>query len=321
MVLSDGAIRRAIAEGRIGLEPLARGAIQPASVDVRVNRQFLRLRKDESACIDVREPAEEMTEEVVKEDGDPFILHPGEFVLAHTLETLTLPDDLVARLDGKSSLGRLGLLIHKTAGWCDPGFSGTLTLELSTVAAPITIWPGMAIGQLSFMPLDAPAETPYGAPGSTSKYQGQSTPTASRYHRNFAEHEVAARGAANGNVLRGERIREIAVAILLDAGGEAIHYREWLRLVEEAGYTVAGQRPDAVFLNQVVRSPLVRPTSQAGVYELDRGAPARLRRRVDELRAAIGEGAECDLSETTAELRRESRRLAEAERGLEPSLR
>jgi dCTP deaminase len=187
MVLSDRTIRRLIAEGRIGIDPYEEGLMQPSSLDVRVDRLFRVFRNSRYPYIDVKQPQEELTELVeVEDEREAFILHPGEFVLGSTLERLTLPDDLVARLEGKSSLGRLGLLIHSTAGFIDPGWDGHVTLELSNVATlPITIYPGMKIGQLSFVQLSEPAEAPYGSGGLGSKYQGQQGPTPSRYYRNF----------------------------------------------------------------------------------------------------------------------------------------
>ncbi len=188
MVLSDGAIRRLIASGRIGIEPYEPALMQPSSLDVRVDRLFRVFRNSRYPYIDVRQPQEDLTELVEVADDEPFILHPGEFVLGSTLERVTLPDDLVARLEGKSSLGRLGLLIHSTAGFIDPGWDGHVTLELSNVAnLPITIYPGMKIGQLSFMQMSEPAETPYGSGSLGSKYQGQQGPTPSRYWKNFDE--------------------------------------------------------------------------------------------------------------------------------------
>jgi dCTP deaminase len=185
VVLSDGAIKRLIETGRVRIEPYDEALMQPSSLDVRVDRYFRVFRNSRYPYIDVREPQEELTELVEVDDG-PFILHPGEFVLGSTLERISLPDDLVARLEGKSSLGRLGLLIHSTAGFVDPGWDGHVTLELSNVAnLPITIYPGMKIGQLSFMQLSEPAERPYGSGGLGSKYQGQRGPTPSRYFRNF----------------------------------------------------------------------------------------------------------------------------------------
>jgi dCTP deaminase len=187
MVLSDRTIRRLLERGRIGIDPFDEELVQPSSVDVRVDRFFRVFRNSRYPFIDVKAPMDDLTE-LVEVDGEPFILHPGEFVLGSTLERITLPDDLVARLEGKSSLGRLGLLIHSTAGFIDPGWDGHVTLELSNVAnLPITIYVGMKIGQLSFVQLSEPAERPYGAAELGSKYQGQAGPTPSRYWRNFAE--------------------------------------------------------------------------------------------------------------------------------------
>ncbi|HYZ70376.1 MAG TPA: dCTP deaminase [Thermoleophilaceae bacterium] len=186
MVLSDRTIRAEIDAGRIAIDPHDPALIQPSSVDVRVDRQFRVFHNARYPYIDVRRPMEELTELVEPPAGEAFILHPGEFVLGQTLERLTLPDDLVARLEGKSSLGRLGLLIHSTAGFVDAGFSGKLTLELSNVAnLPITIYEGMPIGQVSFMRMDGPVERPYGSETTGSKYQGQDEPTPSRFHLNF----------------------------------------------------------------------------------------------------------------------------------------
>jgi dCTP deaminase len=188
MVLSDQAIRRLIEAGRIGIEPYEPALMQPSSLDVRVDRLFRVFRNSRYPYIDVKEEQEELTELVEVNGAEPFILHPGEFVLGSTLERVTLPDDLVARLEGKSSLGRLGLLIHSTAGFIDPGFDGHVTLELSNVAnLPITIYPEMKIGQLSFVQMSEPAETPYGSGGLGSKYQGQRGPTPSKYWQNFAD--------------------------------------------------------------------------------------------------------------------------------------
>jgi dCTP deaminase len=186
MVLADRTIRRLIDEGRIGIDPYDPSLLQPSSVDVRVDRLFRVFRNSRYPYIDVKQAQEDLTELVEVGADEAFILHPGEFVLGSTLERVALPDDLVARLEGKSSLGRLGLLIHSTAGFIDPGWDGHVTLELSNVAnLPITIYPGMTIGQLSFMRLDVPAERPYGAGELSSKYQGQQGPTPSRYWRNF----------------------------------------------------------------------------------------------------------------------------------------
>ena len=187
MVLSDRTISRLLAEGRIAIDPYDSGLLQPSSVDVRVDRYFRVFHNARYRYIDVREPQEDLTEMVEVGDERPFILHPGEFVLASTLERVRLPDDLVARLEGKSSLGRLGLLIHSTAGFIDPGWDGHVTLELANVAnLPITVYPGMKIGQLSFVQLTEPAEHPYGSDGLGSKYQGQRGPTPSKYWQNFA---------------------------------------------------------------------------------------------------------------------------------------
>ncbi len=186
MVLSDRTIRRLLNEGEIGIDPFDDELVQPSSVDVRVDRFFRVFRNSRYPFIDVKEPMEDLTELVEIDEAEPFILHPGEFVLGSTLERITLPDDLVARLEGKSSLGRLGLLIHSTAGFVDSGFSGNLTLELSNVAnLPITIYHGMPIGQISFMRMDGPVEHPYGGGETGSKYQGQAEPTPSRFHLNF----------------------------------------------------------------------------------------------------------------------------------------
>jgi dCTP deaminase len=187
MVLSDRTIRRQLLEGRIEVEPYDEDLLQPSSLDVRVDRFFRVFRNSRYPFIDVKEEMEDLTELVEIGEAEPFILHPGEFVLGSTLERIKLPDDLVARLEGKSSLGRLGLLIHSTAGFIDPGWDGHVTLELSNVAnLPITIYYAMKIGQLSFVQLTEPAETPYGADGLGSKYQGQAGPTPSRYWKNFA---------------------------------------------------------------------------------------------------------------------------------------
>jgi dCTP deaminase len=185
VVLSDRTIERLLADGRIEIDPYDPGLLQPSSVDVRVDRYFRVFRNSRYPYIDVKQEQEGLTE-MVEVDGDPFILHPGEFVLGSTLERVKLPDDLVGRLDGKSSLGRLGLLIHSTAGFIDPGWDGNVTLELSNVAnLPITIYPEMKVGQLSFVQLSEPAASPYGSDGLGSKYQGQKGPTPSRYWRNF----------------------------------------------------------------------------------------------------------------------------------------
>jgi dCTP deaminase len=186
VVLSDRTIQRLLGTGRIEIDPYDEDLLQPSSVDVRVDRYFRVFHNARYPFIDVREPQDDLTELVEIDADNPFILHPGEFVLGSTLERIRLPDDLVARLEGKSSLGRLGLLIHSTAGFIDPGWNGHVTLELSNVAnLPITIYHGMKIGQLSFVQLTEPAESPYGSDGLGSKYQGQRGPTPSRYWKNF----------------------------------------------------------------------------------------------------------------------------------------
>lgn len=185
MILSDRSIKEAIAAGRIGIDPLMDDAIQPSSVDVRLGGQFRVFANHRYPHIDVRTEQPELTE-LVEVDEGPFVLHPGEFVLGATLERITLPADVVARLEGKSSLARLGLVIHSTAGFIDAGFDGDVTLELSNVATlPILLYPGMKIAQFAFFMLDRPAENPYGSGASGSKYQGQRGPTASRYHLNL----------------------------------------------------------------------------------------------------------------------------------------
>ena len=187
MVLSDRTIARLIADGRIGIDPYDEALLQPSSVDVRVDSRFRVFHNARYPYIDVKKPQDQLTEELEIAGDEPFILHPGEFVLGSTLERITLPDDLVARLEGKSSLGRLGLLIHSTAGFIDPGFDGHVTLELSNVAnLPITIYNGMKIGQISFMQMTEAASAPYGSSELGSKYQGQRGPTPSRYWQNFA---------------------------------------------------------------------------------------------------------------------------------------
>jgi len=187
MILSDRSIREEITAGRIVIDPFDESCIQPSSVDLHVDRSFRVFANSRYAFIDVKSEMTDLTELVEVTDGEPFILHPGEFVLGSTLERVVLPDDLVARLEGKSSLGRLGLLIHSTAGYVDPGWDGYLTLELSNVAnLPITIYPRMKIGQISFFRLTTAADMPYGSKKTRSKYQGQRGPTASRFFEEFA---------------------------------------------------------------------------------------------------------------------------------------
>ncbi|HWK20552.1 MAG TPA: dCTP deaminase [Microbacteriaceae bacterium] len=186
MLLSDRDIRAELTDGRIGLEPLDLGMVQPSSVDVRLDRWFRLFDNHKYAHIDPSQEQAELTRLVEVEADEPFILHPGEFVLGSTVELVTLPDDIAARLEGKSSLGRLGLMTHSTAGFIDPGFSGHVTLELANVATlPVKLWPGMKIGQLCFFRTSSPVESPYGSGPYGNRYQGQRGPTASRSHLNF----------------------------------------------------------------------------------------------------------------------------------------
>lgn len=186
MILSDRTIRAEITAGRIGVEPFDPAMIQPSSIDVRLDDRFLVFRSHTRPVIDVKQDTTDLTEMVRATEDQPFILHPGEFVLGSTAEHVRLPDDIVGRIEGKSSLGRLGLLIHTTAGFVDAGFEGYLTLELSNVATlPITLYPGMKIGQISFLRMDGPAEHPYGSGSLGSKYAGQVGPTPSQYWKNF----------------------------------------------------------------------------------------------------------------------------------------
>jgi dCTP deaminase len=186
MVLSDRDIRAEIEAGRIIIDPYTADAVQPSSVDLHLDRRFRVFKNSRYPYIDVRAEQPELTELVEIAGDEPFILHPGEFVLGSTLERVALPNDLVARLEGKSSLGRLGLLIHSTAGYVDPGWDGNLTLELSNVAnLPITLYDGMKIGQISFQRLSSPVEVAYGDERIGSRYRGQRDPTASLYHRDF----------------------------------------------------------------------------------------------------------------------------------------
>jgi dCTP deaminase len=181
-VLSDGTIRRLVEEGRIKIDPWDEGMVQPASVDMRLGNSFRVFHNHKVTAIDLREPPAGLTEHVDVSEGEPFVIHPGEFCLGRTLESVELPDDIVARLEGKSSLGRLGLIVHATAGFCDPGWRGTLTLELNNLTrVPIRLYAGLPIAQLSFMALDAPAERPYGHEELGSHYQGQVEATESRY--------------------------------------------------------------------------------------------------------------------------------------------
>ena len=180
-VLSDGTIRRLVEDGRIVVDPWDPELVQPASVDLRLGNSFRVFHNHRTTAIDLREPPTNLTEGV---SGEMFVIHPGEFVLGVTAEYVELPDDIVARIEGKSSLGRLGLIVHATAGFVDPGFKGTLTLEITNLTrVPIKLYPGLLIAQLSFMTLDAPAERPYGSEALGSHYQGQTAATESRYMR------------------------------------------------------------------------------------------------------------------------------------------
>ena len=189
-VLSDGTIVELLQEGRIKIDPWTPEMVQPASIDLRLGDSFRVFHNHRISSIDLRNPPTNLTEEVVVPDGEPFVIHPGEFCLGRTLEWVELPDDIVARIEGKSSLGRLGLIVHATAGFCDPGWKGTLTLELNNLTrVPIKLWPGLPIAQLSFMTLDHAALKPYGSPGLGSHYQGQRAATESRYEGGPAQSE------------------------------------------------------------------------------------------------------------------------------------
>ncbi len=191
MLLSDRDIRAEIQAGRVGVDPFEEAMIQPSSVDVRLDKFFRVFENHKYSVIDPSIEQAELTREVVVEGDEHFILHPGEFVLASTYEVITLPDDIAGRLEGKSSLGRLGLLTHSTAGFIDPGFSGHITLELSNVAnLPVKLFPGMKIGQLCLIKLSSPAEHPYGSAIYASRYQGQRGPTPSRSFMNFHQSKV-----------------------------------------------------------------------------------------------------------------------------------
>lgn len=188
MILSDRSLREQLAAGRIVIDPLDDALIQPSSIDVRLSNLFRVFRNHTSGIIDVKKDLTGLTEliEMPVDSEEAFMLHPGEFVLGSTLERIGMPDDIVGRVEGKSSLGRLGLMIHSTAGFIDAGFDGHITLELANVASlPITLYPGMKIGQVSFMHMTTPADNPYGKGAKGSKYQGQRGPTPSRYFENF----------------------------------------------------------------------------------------------------------------------------------------
>lgn len=192
MLLSDRDIKSEISLGRIQLEPYDAAMVQPASVDIRLDRFFRTFENHKYQFIDPAQQQEDLTRAVEVAPDEPFILHPGEFVLGSTYEVVTLPDDIAARVEGKSSLGRLGLLTHATAGFVDPGFSGHVTLELSNVAnLPVTLWPGMKIGQLCFIRMSSASEHPYGSGVYGSRYQNQRGPTASRSFQNFHITEIS----------------------------------------------------------------------------------------------------------------------------------
>jgi dCTP deaminase len=202
-VLSDHDIAAQLASGRVKVEPYDAADLQPSSVDLHLDRSFRVFRNNRYAFIDVRTSQPDLTELLNVADEEPFILHPGEFVLGQTLEWVELPDNLVARLEGKSSLGRLGLLIHSTAGYVDPGWKGKLTLELSNVAKlPIALYFGMKIGQISFFEMSSPVDRPYGSSGLGSKYQGQSEPTASAYFEDFEKGRAGTRHQPAGDERR-----------------------------------------------------------------------------------------------------------------------
>jgi dCTP deaminase len=192
VLLSDRDLRKELASGRLGIEPFDEVMVQPSSIDVRLDRFFRVFNNTRYTHIDPSQQQDDLTSLVESDDDAPFVLHPGEFVLGSTFEAVLLPDDLAGRLEGKSSLGRLGLLTHSTAGFIDPGFEGHITLELSNVAnLPITLWPGMKIGQLCLFRLSSAAEHPYGSSAAGSRYQGQRGPTPSRAYLNFHRVDTA----------------------------------------------------------------------------------------------------------------------------------
>lgn len=191
MLLSDRDILKAVDQGEISLDPWDPAMVQPASIDVRLDKYFRVFENHRYPHIDPSQEQPDLTRMIEVSAGEPFVLHPGEFALASTFETITLGHSMAARLEGKSSLGRLGLLTHSTAGFIDPGFSGHVTLELSNTATlPVVLWPGMKIGQFCFFQLSSAAENPYGSQKYGSRYQGQRGPTPSRSHLNFHRTEV-----------------------------------------------------------------------------------------------------------------------------------
>jgi dCTP deaminase len=196
VLLSDGDLRKELESGRLGLDPWDPSMLQPSSIDVRLDRFFRVFQNSRYTHIDPALQQDELTTPVEVDHDERFVLHPGEFVLGSTFDAVGLPDDLAGRLEGKSSLGRLGLLTHSTAGFIDPGFTGHITLELSNVAnLPITLWPGMKIGQLCLFQLSSAAEHSYGSAVYGSRYQDQRGPTPSRSFRNFSRAETRRPGA------------------------------------------------------------------------------------------------------------------------------
>lgn len=186
MILSDKTIREEIEKGNVGIEPFKPECIQPSSVDVHLSENFLIFNRVRHAAINVREKQQGLMKEISIGKDEPFVLHPGEFVLGSTIEKVRMPGNIAGRIEGKSSLGRLGLLIHSTAGYIDPGWEGNLTLELSNVSPlPIKLFAGMKIGQISFIRMTSEVENPYGSGNLKSKYQGQTKPVESRYYENF----------------------------------------------------------------------------------------------------------------------------------------
>ena len=196
MILSDGDIKKALKSGRLVIKEVKQEAIQPVSVDLMLGDKFRIFKKTYIPIIDVKQPLLDLTDVVGVEEGQPFYLHPGDFVLGITREWVGLPADLMGRLDGKSSLGRLGLLVHSTAGFIDPGFHGRIVLEFTNVSPmPITLYPGMPIAQVSFYELTHPAQRPYGHGSRNSKYQEQDEPTPSRYYLNFKDNSKPKRSS------------------------------------------------------------------------------------------------------------------------------
>ena len=190
MLLSDKSIKEAIREGKIVIKPYFEDCVQPSSIDIHLDSKFLLFNRAKHGVIDVKQKQDGLMTQVEVKDGEPFILHPGEFVLGSTLESIKLPNDIAGRIEGKSSLGRLGLLIHSTAGYVDPGWEGNLTLELSNVSPlPITLYYKMKIGQISFVRMTTPVDKPYGTKGLGSHYQGQKIPSPSKFYEEFQQNK------------------------------------------------------------------------------------------------------------------------------------